>query len=269
MNERQFTGIMFMFLVVTVLISINMLIGQHNYSEVMDGLRRQAQDCPANTVENADIGNPAEVENIDPNAPLFAGVCNEANNFECGAGLSCVEGKCVVETAAADKPEKVAAVEQTAKIVHNCVEKGKFLPAGTPCGDQTDDMCDSPDTCNGRGQCSRNVEPPETECRPAAGPCDTSEFCNGFGLCPPDGFLPIGTACGDPTDDMCDNPDTCDGSGLCQPNFEPTTVVCRAMAGPCDVTEFCAGDGTCPVDTFAKPNAKKRCTGTTPTQYQE
>lgn len=105
MNVKQGVGIIVVFtvmlFVVMLMVSLNTLndaIGRH--SEMMGELRRQTLNCPTNTVENADIGNPAEFENIDPKAPLSAGVCNEANDFECGPGLSCVEGKCVVETAA-------------------------------------------------------------------------------------------------------------------------------------------------------------------------
>ena len=59
---------------------------------------------------------------------------------------------------------------------------GCFDPAGTTCGDVTDDACNNPDTCDGAGACQENYEP-------------------------------VGTSCGDDSDTECDDPDTCDGAG--------------------------------------------------------
>jgi hypothetical protein len=44
--------------------------------------------------------------------------------------------------------------------------------------------------------------------------------------------------------------DTCDGSGNCLSNPAPTTTLCRAIGGLCDVEEYCDGAGACPVDSF-------------------
>ena len=72
-----------------------------------------------------------------------------------------------------------------------------------------------------------------------------------------------GSACGSSSDTVCDNPDTCDANGVCQPNNEPTTTVCRADAGDCDVAENCDGAGGCPADGFEP--AGTQCGDTTDT----
>src|SRR5205085_7054676 len=70
--------------------------------------------------------------------------------------------------------------------------------------------------------------------------------------CPTDSKQPNGTAC---TDDgnVC-TADQCDGSSAaCQHPAANASVVCRAAAGPCDVAENFACQGTtqvCPTDTF-------------------
>ncbi len=159
-----------------------------------------------------------------------------------------------------------------------------YDPAGTSCGDPSNDVCDNPDSCDGNGACLVNHEPTTTECRTDAGDCDVAEFCDGNGNCPDDGFESSGHACGDQTDTdcdnpntcdgngaclenfegagtscgsasdtVCDNPDTCDGSGSCLVNHEPITTECRADAGDCDVAEFCDGAGACPGDSFEAP----------------
>jgi hypothetical protein len=121
---------------------------------------------------------------------------------------------------------------------------------GTACGSASDTVCDNPDTCNASGACLSNFEPTTVVCRADAGECDVADLCNGAGACSPDSFEPAGTACGDHSDTVCDNPDTCSAAGSCVANNEPTTVVCRADAGDCDVAEFCNGSGACPANSF-------------------
>jgi len=86
-----------------------------------------------------------------------------------------------------------------------------------------------------------------------------------------DGILGLSEAC---DDGNLVNGDCC--SSTCQ--FEPSTVVCRAKAGPCDVAENCTGDsGTCPSDDLEGAGLECRavtsgdvcdepefCTGTSP-----
>ena len=122
--------------------------------------------------------------------------------------------------------------------------------AGLSCGSGTDTVCNNPDTCNATGTCLPNNEPTTTECRADAGDCDVADFCDGAGSCPADAFEPAGTVCGDSSDTVCDNPDSCNAGGVCLSNNEPTTTICRADAGDCDVAEYCDVGGNCPVDAF-------------------
>ena len=66
--------------------------------------------------------------------------------------------------------------------------------------------------------------------------------------------------CGSNSDTDCDNPDTC-VAGVCQENHEPTTTVCRAAGGICDVPETCSADGTCPDDSFVDEGTECRASG--------
>lgn len=149
-----------------------------------------------------------------------------------------------------------------------------FEPPGTACDDPSDTNCDNPDTCDSVGFCQPNYEPSTVECRMDDGDCDVPEFCDGAGSCPDDGFEPVDTPCGDPSDADCDNPDSCDGAGICQTNHEldgtpcldslfcngPETCQSGACADgipPCpaacteDCGCSCQGDGDCPDDGLA------------------
>lgn len=114
---------------------------------------------------------------------------------------------------------------------------------GTPCGDGTDTVCDSPDACNGAGVCETNFKPDGLECPDDGNEC-TEDFCI-TGLCahPP---RDAGFACGDPSDTECDNPDTCDGAGGCLDNFESAGFACGDPSDTqCDNPDICDGSGSC------------------------
>ena len=88
-------------------------------------------------------------------------------------------------------------------------------------------------------------------CRSGNGTCDPAEVCDGASTdCPPDALAAPGTPCGDASDTVCTDPDTCDGNGTCLPNHAPTSTVCRAAVGSCDVAETCTASGTCPANAF-------------------
>jgi hypothetical protein len=111
--------------------------------------------------------------------------------------------------------------------------------------------CDVAESCDGTAKDCPADAKSTAECRASAGICDVAEICDGLSNdCPADGFVSAGTACGNPTDSVCDNPDTCNGAGACLANNEPTTTLCRADAGQCDVAEYCDGAGNCPSDAF-------------------
>jgi hypothetical protein len=73
------------------------------------------------------------------------------------------------------------------------------------------------------------------------------------GGCHDNGFKPVTTACGDPSDTACDNPDHCSGnSGACLPNFEPAATNCGDAEGACTNQDKCDGAGGC-TDNGFKP----------------
>src|SRR5712692_2441680 len=79
------------------------------------------------------------------------------------------------------------------------------------------------------------------DCRnPTSGMCGSTH--------PP---LAAGTTCGTPG--VCENQDTCDGAGTCvDGGFKPSSTVCRAASGACDVAETCTGNSAaCPNDAVA------------------
>lgn len=84
--------------------------------------------------------------------------------------------------------------------------------------------------------------------------CDDSNDCTDnlcdTGVCQYPN-LGAGIFCGgDPSGD-CDAQNTCDGAGTCQENYQPSSQVCRADAGDCDVPEYCPGDSAqCPVNSY-------------------
>jgi hypothetical protein len=119
-------------------------------------------------------------------------------------------------------------------------------PAGTPCGDPTDNACDNPDACDGAGTCLTNLEPSGAACGdPTITDCDRADTCDGVGTCQ-DNLEAVGVACGNPTDTDCDNPDTCDGSGICLGNVAPAGLPCGNPVGnQCDNPDTCDGTGGC------------------------
>ena len=56
------------------------------------------------------------------------------------------------------------------------------MPAGTPCGDPTDNDCTNPDTCNGSITCLPRNEPQGTSCDANEDSCTTDQ-CDNIGRC--------------------------------------------------------------------------------------
>lgn len=122
-----------------------------------------------------------------------------------------------------------------------------FADGSVACGDQNDDVCDNPNTCDGAGGCADNFEPDTIKCRASAGICDVAEACDGAGGCPADGFL-TGNECRGSTG-ICDPAEACDGSGADCPADGFSTDTCRPSTGNCDPAESCDGaTGDCPGD---------------------
>src|SRR5690606_33383860 len=70
-------------------------------------------------------------------------------------------------------------------------------PAGTPCGDPTQDACTAPDACDGAGVCLAHHSADDTACVDDGNPC-TADLCD-RGRCEHPA-MPIGTPCGDPAE---------------------------------------------------------------------
>ncbi|UCE58738.1 MAG: hypothetical protein JSU63_14995 [Phycisphaerales bacterium] len=122
--------------------------------------------------------------------------------------------------------------------------------AGSPCGDPTETECDSPDACDGGGECEANYKTDFELCTDDGNDC-TDDICHA-GACthPPKS---VGTACGDQAVTECDNPDTCDGAGACMPNYAPLGLSCGDLStSDCDNADICDGQGLC--DPNYQPN---------------
>ncbi|OQR82233.1 hypothetical protein THRCLA_23221, partial [Thraustotheca clavata] len=123
--------------------------------------------------------------------------------------------------------------------------------------------CDGQDLCDGKGNCVDVYLPSTTVCRASKGQCDVAESCTGTsGFCPADKFASSTTTCtGTCNGNPCDGVDLCDGNGNCVDKYLPSSTVCRASKGQCDIPESCTGtSGFCPTDTFA--SSTTTCTGT-------
>jgi hypothetical protein len=128
------------------------------------------------------------------------------------------------------------------------------LAAGTVCGDQSDTVCDNPDSCDGSGTCATNAEPQGVACGDSIDTeCDNPDSCDGQGSCA-DNAEPQGTPCGNPADSECDNADSCDGSGQCDPNIPPAGAPCGDPTDTfCTDPDTCNGNGDCQDNDFQCP----------------
>jgi len=136
-----------------------------------------------------------------------------------------------------------------------------FTTSGTPCGDSSSGPCDNADTCDGAGACQTNHVADGTNCGDAGGACINQDTCLA-GSCHDNGFKSAATPCtGASQGGACDNDaaDHCLGTAnTCVDAFKPSSTVCRAAAGQCDVAENCAGSSAnCPAD--AKKPAGTAC----------
>ncbi len=125
-----------------------------------------------------DDSNPCTLDSCDgyvcQNTPVSAGTACTDDHNQCTADQCNDAGECVHDP----------------------------LPSGSACGDPTSTVCNSPDTCDGAGNCLENYAAPGTPC-PDGLFCNGNESCNGRGVCNP-GEPPCGV------DDICSERDhTC------------------------------------------------------------
>ncbi len=176
---------------------------------------------------------------------------NKPQAVECDDGLFCngadtcdSSGKCAVHEgdpcASGD-----ACNNQCDEDTHLCLS-----PQGSPCGDQSDDICSAPDTCDGEGVCQPNHAESGAPCGDETDDqCTAPDACDGEGLCQPN-HAEEGTSCGDQTDAECTAPDTCDGQGVCEPNHAEEGAQCFGQDwmlydGQCNADGMCEGTHYC------------------------
>jgi len=182
---------------------------------------------------DSDNDGTADVSSCTSWKQSAGGVCAGALDTDPGTGSKCncssidITGLHTGCSTAADCDDGIACTTDSCEIVGN---------NGT-CSHTTNDSA-----CDDGNECTTDT------CVAASGCSNTPN---------------TGAACGSSSDTVCDNPDTCDANGVCQPNNEPTTTVCRADAGDCDVAENCDGAGSCPADGFEP--AGTQCGDTTDT----
>ena len=213
---------------------------------------------------DADLGNldvGTDASGCSTTSPCPSVACNTVECVSgscvytplCGSGQVCCGGECASNC--------------------DCFEQR----AGHVCRRATD-LCDVAETCNGRSP----VCPVDSvqvagamACRVAASDCDLEERCDGLSAaCPLDRFRAVGEMC---STGSCNGAggcsSTCVAGGACSVPGMPcaagtiactggtpscvvsgpasSSVVCRPVAGPCDVAETCTGSSmTCPVDGF-------------------
>src|SRR5262245_53340262 len=206
-------------------------------------------------------------------SPLGAGACSNNSNLiclsdaDCGAGNTCV-GLGITISCGKD-------ANHDGKVDVDHCETWNQPGANIVCSSAADVKAGSPSKCN-CGQlpgaciafpddnpCTRDVcqgtcsnDPLKT--------CEANVDCDG-GTCQDIKVVHIptpGEPCGDPDPSgVCDNPDICLENGECSSNPKPSTTICRASAGQCDVAESCTGTSAdCPPDGF-QPSTTT-CTGT-------
>lgn len=123
-----------------------------------------------------------------------------------------------------------------------CSSTCTFEASGSACGDQEDNECTHPNTCNGAGVCQANHEAEATACGDDGIEC-TLDQCDDAGACIHPN-RPAGFACGDATDTDCNNPDTCNASGQCVNNKEAAGTACTSDANEC-TDDTCTAGGDC------------------------
>lgn len=123
-----------------------------------------------------------------------------------------------------------------------CSSACHYESAGSACGDDNDDQCANPDTCDGAGVCLSNDALSGVACDDDGNAC-TDDQCDGEGAC----IHPnrsAGTACGDASESDCNHADSCNGSGTCVSNLAAAGTTCTADGNVC-TTDECNGSGAC------------------------
>jgi hypothetical protein len=218
-------------------------------------------------------GDPCGVGNIAcvNGRPLCTRVATQPAGTTCGTNAVCnVSGQCVPcqegMSCTPTGPCRVASVTCTSGAPV-CRDTGT-LPANSTCRHSTGatGICDTtgtcivcgPEVCDGLdNNCNGMVDDiPYEACAPTGQPCATGRVtCAGSArVCSPDGFRPSTLLCRASTG-VCDVAEYCTGlSGTCPADvFVPSTTECRVSTGVCDPAEFCTGNAAACPGNFISP----------------
>jgi len=135
-----------------------------------------------------------------------------------------------------------------------CQPGDVHLPDDTPCGSAVEfpsiTACSEQDTCL-EGLCNSNNKPFGTFCQP---PFPNQECfvgrCGLVGLCAITGVKPVGTLCGDLTENPCSSEDTCGALGVCRPNNKLPGTICTS---DCATNTVCSAPSGLVDSTFCRP----------------
>ncbi|EQC30629.1 hypothetical protein SDRG_11684 [Saprolegnia diclina VS20] len=191
------------------------------------------------------------------------GVCDDDANDYCNAKAECINGFKPSTTTCRAASGQCDVAETCTGSSGMCPIDSYQPPTMSCSGASNGGPCDAEDKCDGFGSCIDVFLPSTTICRKAAGACDVAETCSGTsGSCPVDQFALKDKSCsGSSNAGACDGQDVCDGKGNCIDVYLPSTAVCRASKGECDLAETCSGTSSaCPADGFA--GVTTQCTGT-------
>jgi hypothetical protein len=171
------------------------------------------------------------------------GICDLQD--ECNGSGTCVDKVAPTTTSCrADAGE--CDVEEFCDGAGSCPANA-FEPSGTACGDNSDGVCDNPDTCNANGACQDNHEPTTTACGDAEGECTNPDYCDGTGDCKDYGFKDAATTCGDDGTD-CTYQDYCsgkDGSCIDKGFYDEGTACGDDASTECTEPDTCNAVGGC------------------------
>lgn len=227
---------------------------------------------------DVDIGGDADSDadsDSDADVSVLGRVCTLQNAATvCGANVPCVEGYCCdakctgtcascalagsegrCSAVAADTVCRPAAtpcdIEEICDGTAKVCPADAFLAAGDPCGDQTDNDCDNPNTCSADGICLPNYEVAGGACTDLSGACKVDPHCDGAGLCTSDVDKPDDIPCGDQTHTTCNHPDICIAGG-CRPRYVPAGKPCGDETNTeCNLADMCDGAGECAENLMA------------------
>ncbi len=184
-----------------------------------------------------------------------AGVCQSGTAVDCDDTIDCTDDSCNDATESCDNLANDANCDDgndcTEDVCSHGICVNTRLPAGTACGDPTDDLCTAPDACDGDGRCLNNHAPDGTT-------CGDTLFCNGTeacasGACQPGTDPCPASLCDEDTDACveCLTDTDCDDGSAC------TLDVCAS--GICEHSATClyvdddatgGGDGSTWCDAF-------------------